>query len=207
MMKLGIIKAASSFGRFLANEALDRDFEVTAVSDSVEDLPEGWPLIDKSILELSKKDIEDFDVLIDCSEIRAGDGQTAIDETDYLVNILHGLNTRLVVIGSGSNLFTDDSRKQKVKEFLPAMKEQSDLLEKALKDLQDSSGFAWTYVAPPFHFDIEGPATGSYRTGSDFVIVDKKGAAAISYSDMAKAVVDELINRKYMNSMFTAVYQ
>lgn len=206
-MKLGIIKAASAFGRFVANEALDRGFEVSAISDNVSDLPEGWPLVDRDVLKLSKKDIEKFDVVINCSETRAGQGKMAITVMDHLIDIFSGTDTRLMVVGSGVNLFADDSRKQKVADFLPAMKDQSELLAKALKNLQNSSGFDWTYIAPPFHFEISGPTTGSYRTGSDFVIVDQKGAAAISYTDMATAVVDEISDQKFLNSMFTATYR
>ncbi|WP_125771842.1 NAD(P)-dependent oxidoreductase [Companilactobacillus furfuricola] len=206
-MKIGIIKAASSFGRFVANEALDRGFEVSAISDDVSELPEGWPLIDRDVLELSFKDIEQFDVVVNCSEVRAGQGEMAVSVMDHLIDIFAGSSTRLMVVGSGVNLFADDSRKQKVADFLPAMKEQSDLLAQAWGNLQASSGFDWTYLAPPFHFDISGPKTGSYRTGSDFVIVDQKGAAAISYADLALALVDEISEPQFLNSMFTATYR
>lgn len=206
-MKLGIIKAASSFGRFVANEALDRGFEVSAIGDSRSDLPEGWPLVDVDVLELSAADVASFDVVVDCSEFRAGQGELAVSQMKHLVKIFADSDCRLMVVGSGVNLFADDSRKQKVADFLPAMKEQSDLLGRAFEVLQGSSGFDWTYVAPPFHFEISGPATGTYRTGSDFVIVDQKGAAAISFADMATALVDEIENRQFLNSMFTATYR
>lgn len=206
-MKLAVISSADQGANFIIDEAVKQNIDVTAIDPQTGELSDNVPVIEKNVLELTKNDIEKFDVVVSEHSLRMGQGKKQIEINQHLVSIFQNTDTRLIVVGSGSNLYTDDSRKKKVKDFLPAMKEQSDLLEQAYLVLKNSQNVDWTYVAPPFHYDVDGPATGHYRLGSDYVIVDKKGVAQISYADMALAIVDEIKNKKFPKQMFTATYE
>lgn len=206
-MKIAVIGATGKTGHLVVEQALKQGYDVTAIVRSPEKLQEDIPVIKRDILDLTKEDIEPFDVVVSCFGVRVGQEQQHIPVNKHFVDIFAGTDTRLIEVGTGANLYTDDSRNKKVLDFLPAMKKQSELLEEAYQVLQDSKDVNWTYLAPPFHYNFDGPATGRYRTGTDYVIVDKKGISEISYADLALALVDEIKNKQFEKQMFTATYE
>jgi hypothetical protein len=60
---------------------------------------------------------------------------------------------------------------------------------------EETSGWPWTYVTPPFNLTWEGRDTGEYIIGGEEFITNDKGESYISYLDFAKATVDIAENR------------
>ena len=85
--------------------------------------------------------------------------------------------------------------------FKPTAKGQG----RNLLELQASKGITWTFISPSAYFDSEGPRTGSYQKGKDHLLVNSKGKSYVSYSDYAKAVVDEIEHPQHINERFTVV--
>jgi len=61
----------------------------------------------------------------------------------------------------------------------------------ALEIFRDVDHLDWTYVSPPALIEA-GERTGSYRTGTDTLLVDDSGASRITHPDFAIAIADEL---------------
>ncbi|MFN3435036.1 MAG: NAD(P)-dependent oxidoreductase, partial [Sphingomonas sp.] len=53
---------------------------------------------------------------------------------------------------------------------------------------------------------VEGPRTGTFRTGGDRLITDDAGESRISFADYAIAMADELEQHRHSRSRFTAAY-
>ncbi len=63
----------------------------------------------------------------------------------------------------------------------------------------------WTYISPPAQL-TPGIRTGSFRLGSDELLVDASGLSAISMEDFAVALLDEAERPKHHRARFTAAY-
>ncbi len=74
-----------------------------------------------------------------------------------------------------------------------------------LKDLRGETGVDWTFFSPAAFIE-EGPRTGTFRLGTDQLVVDDKGESRISFADYAIAMVDELEQHRYSRARFTAAY-
>ena len=78
----------------------------------------------------------------------------------------------------------------------------------ALAVLKNSRSL-WTAITPPAYLEV-GPRRGTYRTGTDSlvyeVLEDGTKKSSISYADFAIALVDEIDQRKYLNTRFTVGY-
>jgi uncharacterized protein len=63
----------------------------------------------------------------------------------------------------------------------------------------------WT--DPDFHrMFVAGDRTGTFRLGTDQLLVDANGKSSISYEDYAVALVDELEQPKHLRRRFTVGY-
>ena len=74
-----------------------------------------------------------------------------------------------------------------------------------LEDLRGETGIDWTYFSPAAVIE-QTPRLGTFRTGTDQLIVDDKGESRIGFSDYAIAMVDELERPQHSRARFTAAY-
>ncbi|WP_309628345.1 NAD(P)-dependent oxidoreductase [Brevundimonas sp.] len=74
-----------------------------------------------------------------------------------------------------------------------------------LDDLRAETEIDWTFFSPAAVIE-ETPRLGTFRTGTDQLIVDDKGESRIGFSDYAIAMVDELEQPKHSRARFTAAY-
>jgi putative NADH-flavin reductase len=72
-------------------------------------------------------------------------------------------------------------------------------------ELLRSSAIDWTYVAPAAFFE-PGIRTGSYRLGTDNLVVNDQGNSRVSMEDYAIAMVDELENPRHRRQRFSVGY-
>jgi putative NADH-flavin reductase len=207
-MKIGIIGATGASGSLIASEAINRNMDVIALIRNRQKLLLPVPYIEKDVCALTRQDIEKLDVLVSTFGVPLGQEEEHLSVTRHLIDILTGLQTRLIVVGSAGHLFSDESRTSRYYETeIPPgiLKNGSIMLERVNLMLKNSSGVIWTYFAPAINFIAEAPRTGQYRTGTDVVLRDRNGNSQISYADYASAVLDEIQRPQYLYQLVTAI--
>lgn len=208
-MKIGIIGASGKAGTKILKEALERNHEVTAIVRDASKLEEKQvPTIEKTIFDLTPKDINAFDVVVNAFGAPIGEEQAHVDAGHALIEAAKGTNTKILVVGGAGSLYVDEEKTLRVVDtpdfpelFVPTATGQG----RNLKELQETTDVTWTFISPSAHFDDEGKRTGSYQSGKDRLLMNSKGDSYISYADYAIAVLDELENPKHINERFTVV--
>lgn len=193
-MKIGVIAANGKEGRLIVKEALDRGMDVTAIVRSA-NKTEAKKVILKDIMDLTKNDLKNFDVVVDAFGVWDPDKMNLHSVTlNHLADILSGTSTRLLVVGGAGSLYTDKTHSLKIsetpdfpKEYLPV----ANGMGKALDELRKRNDVKWTYISPAAVFDPEGKRTGSYVLAGEEFTTNEKGESYISYADYAIAMVDE----------------
>jgi len=206
-MKIGIIGATGKSGQKLTNEAIERGLDITAIVRDASKLTHSVQTIEKSILDLTTEDIQQFDVVINTFAAPLTDAEQYVVMGKHLITIFKDVSTRLIVIGGAGRLFVDEAATTQVfdtpdfPEFLvPSSKKQYD----SYLELKASS-IKWTYVSPSAFFDPEGERTGNYLVGNDHLIFNSKGESYVSYADLAVAIIDEAVNGAYIGTAITVV--
>lgn len=193
-MKIGVIAANGKEGRLIVKEALDRGMDVTAIVRSA-NKTEAKKVMQKDIMDLTKDDLKDFDVVVDAFGVWDPAKMDLHSVTlNHLADILSGSSTRLLVVGGAGSLYTDKTHSLKIsetpdfpKEYLPV----ANGMGKALDELRKRNDVKWTYISPAAEFDAEGKRTGSYVLAGEEFTTNERGESYISYADYAIAMVDE----------------
>jgi len=193
-MKIAVIGANGKAGRLIVEEAVNRGLDVTAIVRG-ENKSVAKNFIQKDIMALTKDDVKDFDVVIDC--FGAWTPETLPMHTttsQHLCDILSGSDTRLLIIGGAGSLYVDKEHTQKVletkdfpAEYLPTATAQSAELD----ELRKRNDVKWTFVSPAADFQAAGERTGEYILAGEEFTLNAKGESIISYADYAIAMVDE----------------
>ncbi len=210
MMKIGIIGANGKAGSLIMNEALERGHEVTAIVRNPEKLQnDNVTIIQKDIFDLKTDDLDSFDVLVNAFNAKFGEEYLHTTSGEVLIRELSGLpNTRLVVVGSGGSLFSDEKRDERIHEtagFPQQFMDTALQMQKNLEDLENTDDVNWVYISPSGLFDAEGERTGKYETGTDVVLTNSTGESYTSYADFAVALMDEVEYPKHHNERFAVV--
>lgn len=200
-MKIGVIAANGKEGRLIVKEALDRGMDVTAIVRSA-NKTEAKKVMQKDIMDLTKDDLKDFDVVVDAFGVWDPAKMDLHSVTlNHLADILSGSSTRLLVVGGAGSLYTDKTHSLKIsetpdfpKEYLPV----ANGMGKALDELRKRNDVKWTYISPAAVFDPEGKRTGSYVLAGEEFTTNEKGESYISYADYAIAMVDEAEKGNYL---------
>lgn len=208
-MKIGIIGASGKAGKLIAQEALDRGHEVTAiVRNAVKVQGTGAAVLEKDVFDLKQADLAAFDVVVNAFAAAPGQEHLHVDAGNALIDALKGTSVRLLVVGGAGSLFVDDAKSIRVfdtpdfpEAYLPTARNQG----KNLETLRGQQAVTWTFLSPSAFFNPEGRRTGAYESGQDHLLINSKGDSYISYADYAIAVLDEIENPKHINERFTVV--
>ncbi|TDB93010.1 NAD-dependent epimerase/dehydratase family protein [Micromonospora fluostatini] len=213
MSNVVVFGAGGTAGSRIVAEAARRGHRVTAAvrrPEAVSYLPAGVQVVTgDATSERSVRDLApEADVLV--VAIGGGTRDLWVDAARNLVDTLRDLPDppRIIHMGGGSTLCTPQGGRFLDEPDFPAEYRDSALGQADALDYYRSTadGVPWTYVSPPpleFH---PGERTGRYRTGTDEPVVDRSGRSAISYEDLAVAIVDEIENPRFTNRRFTAAY-
>lgn len=209
-MKIGIIGASGKAGNLILKEAVERGHEVTAiVRDAAKAKSQNVHVLEKNIFDLKTEDVKDFDIIVNAFKAPTGEEHLHVEAGRVLIEALKGApHTRLIVVGGAGSLFVDEAktvRKCDTPEFPEVYLATAKNMGKNLEELQNTSGFQWTYISPAGFFDAEGKRTGTYQKGKDQLLFNSKGQSYISYADYAIAVLDEIENPQHRNERFTIV--
>lgn len=193
-MKIAVAAANGKEGKLIVEEALKRGMDVTAIVRS-ENKTAAKKVIQKDIMDLTREDLEGFDVVADAFGVWDPAKMYLHSVTlKHLADILSGSRTRLLVVGGAGSLYMDKIHGLKLsetpdfpKDYLPV----ANGMGQALEELRKRDDVAWTYISPAAVFDPEGKRTGSYTLAGEEFTVNEKGESYISYADYAIALVDE----------------
>ncbi len=212
-MNILIFGASGDVGSRTLNEALSRGHSVTAAvrrENQIQTLPQEV----KPILCDIAGDIDltphmaGIDVIISAVRPAEGSEKLLAPLTQKILDAAQKSGTRLITVGGAARLKLPGKETTVLSEpnFLPpsvvpiatACQEQSLLFEK-------NTTANWSYICPPALLQ-PGERTGSYRLGSDTLVVDAQGNSQISMEDFAVAIIDEAEIAQHIQQFFTAAY-
>jgi hypothetical protein len=204
-MKIAIIGATGNMGERLTKEAVTRGHQVTAISHNAEKL--------KALEGVAKAecDLADEAKLAGCLK-----GQdAAILSVRFQPNDVKpvfaaartaGVN-RMAIVGGAASLFNKDGvRLLDQPGFPDFIKVEAAPAAAALDWIKANvTDLDWVFVSPSMMLQA-GERTGKFRLGHDHLLVDDKGNSAISYEDLAVAILDELETPAHHRERFTVGY-
>lgn len=204
-MKIGIIGATGKTGNAVLQLALQKNIDVTAIVRNKSRLTVSVPTIEKDIFDLTAADLKPFDAVVCTFASSKKSDYPRVNQ--HLVDILKGTETRLIVVGSGSTLFIDENRSKTVGDKLPIIMRNSSRNHLKARQILQTSGLNWTYMAPPMNYLPNGQETGTYQVGHDVLLHDHNGDSSISYADMAHALIDEILQPQNERQLMTVAWQ
>jgi len=206
-MKIAVIAATGKAGSLICQEAYSRGHEVTAVVRNPSKVDTSkYGLIVRDLFVIRVEDLKGFDIVVSAYGAPFGKEQEYITSMRKFISVMEDLpDTRFFVVGGAGSLYTDATRTKRAYTLIP---EQYVAVPKAMFDAfgeLKNSKVKWTFQSPAFTFDPNGPRTGKYTLGSDYLINNSAGKSYISYADFAVAMVDEMEHGQFICKHFTAV--
>ena len=207
-MKIAVIGASGSAGSLILGEALARGYEVVAVVRDKKKLNLAVDVLEKDVFSLEKNDLKDFDVVVNALGFFSDDTLNLHKKsTEHLLKLLQNEKTRLIFVGGAGSLYVDNNKTQlkDTQDFPEEFYPLASAMSEALDVIRAEKNVQWTYFSPAADFDFDGEKTGEYVLGGEEFFLNEAGDSYISYKDYAKALVDEIENKKFINKRFTAV--
>lgn len=207
-MKIAVVCANGKAGKLIVREAVNRGLDVTAVVRG-ENRTAAQKVLTRDLFDLTRADLEDFDVVIDAfgawTEDTLPQHSTSLK---HLCDILSGTSTRLLVVGGAGSLYVNPEHTAVVcdgpdfpPQFLPLAKAQG----KALEELRKRNDVQWTFISPAGDFQAEGERTGEYILGGEELTLNSRGESVISYADYAIAMIDEAVQGDHIQKRISVV--
>lgn len=210
-MKIALIGANGTVGQRILQEALTRGHEVAAIvrdSSSIAQTHEKLVVVtgDLSAQGSISKAVVGYDVVISAYGPRHGQEAEMQAVAQGLVAAVQqaGVKRLLVVGGAGSLEVAPGLQLVDAPSFPEAWKPIAQAHGEALAVYRKAE-LDWTYFSPAAMFQ-PGERTGSFRLGTDQLVVDEKGDSIISTEDYAIAMVDEVENPRFIRKRFTIAY-
>ncbi len=207
-MKIAVVCANGKEGKLIVKEAMDRGLDVTAVVRG-ENQSAAKKVIQKDLFDLTKADLEGFDVVIDA--FGAWTPETLPQHSTslkHLCDLVSGKNTRLLVVGGAGSLYVNPEHTVQVMDgpdFPDIFKPLASNMGKALEELRARNDVKWTYISPAGDFQADGARTGKYILGGEELTLNSKGESVISYADYAVAMVDEAVKGSHIQQRISVV--
>lgn len=207
-MKAAVAAANGKAGKLIVKEAVARGMDVTAIVRG-ENQTEAKSVIKKDIFDLTKQDLEGFDVVVDALGAWTPDTvQNIYGAVNHLTDVLKGTDVRLLIVGGAGSLYVNPEHTQTVVDVTPFPEEAMPVVNahgKALEELRKVDDVKWTYVSPAGDFQADGERTGKYILGGEELVLNSKGQSVISYADYAIAMVDEIESGKHVKERISVV--
>lgn len=216
MKKILLIGASGFVGSAILNEAINRDYKVTAVVRNPEKITlenENLSVIKadvssaETVAELSKS----FDTVVSAYNPGWTNPNIAEETASVYNSILAGVKKagvkRLLCVGGAGSLFCAPGVRLMEtgaipEAFMPAVKALADFY---LDVLTNETEIDWVFFSPAGSI-APGERTGRFRLGKDDLLVSKDGNSNISVEDYAVAMIDEVENKNHHQERFTIGY-
>jgi putative NADH-flavin reductase len=212
-MNIALIGASGFIGSALLDEALARNHAVTALVSHPEKLAARANLtaVATDVLDEARlaARLRGHDAVIS-----AFSGHAQGDILGYYMKGIRSIIAAtkaaavprlLVVGGAGSLQVAPGMDLLDTPEFPAQWKPTAEGAREALQLLRQEPVLAWTMLSPAAVI-APGPRTGTFRIGSDRLLVDANGDSRISLADYAVAMIDELEKPVHSRQRFTVGY-
>jgi uncharacterized protein len=198
IVKILILGASGTVGAHIAAEALRRGHDVTAAGrDDITATDAGGVAHGAA----------GHDVVVSAAFDRSNPEALLDIVRALLAGLARAGVERLILVGGAGTLVAQDGRPvMDLDDFNPAYRAEAQAHRDALALLREAeTRIDWTVITPPRSF-ADGGRTGSYRTGSDELLLDENGLSRISLEDFAAAVVDEAETPQHLRTRFSVAY-
>ena len=205
-MKVALVGASGNAGSRILTELVSRGHEVTAIARNVDKIEaaKGVTLVaaDADDPAALAEAIKGHDVAISSLKFADSDAGKLIEAARK-----SGVG-RYFVVGGAASLKAPGSDQRIIdsgqipEAFMPEIRAGANFLDR-LK--QEPEGLDWTFVSPSMMF-VPGERTGTFRTGTDELLVAEDGKSSISYEDFSVSLADEIENPKHNRSRYTVGY-
>lgn len=214
-MRITVFGAAGSVGSRVVAEAVSRGHEVTAVVRDPARFHELHAAADTRTGDAG--DVEDVaelsagqDVVISATRPVPGSERDLVSTVKALLAGLTRTGVRLLVVGGAGSLTVPGTGGTTVLDdptFRPpgAYRDLAVACTEQLEACRSETVVDWAYLSPAAVLE-PGQRTGSYRLGTDELLVDAAGGSTISIEDLAVALLDEAEWPKHHRTRFTAAY-
>lgn len=203
-MNVALIGATGNVGSRILHELVSRGHHVTAIARHA-DAAAGEGVTTRSIdaydSDTLAAAIAGHDVAVSALPFRTTDPAVLIEA------VRKAGVPRYLVVGGAASLFMPGTRTRLVdsgqipEEWMPEIRGGIAFLD-ALKATSDID---WTFLSPSMFFG-PGERTGTFRLGTDELLVAADGKSHISYEDYAIALVDEIEQPQHRRARFTVGY-
>jgi putative NADH-flavin reductase len=212
-MKIALFGASGTIGQRIAQEALKRGHEVTAIvrdpsrielSNPQLTVKRGNVLNPDSVTQV----VAEHDVVV--SAIGPSQNQPAPALSEAAHSLLDGVKLAgvkrlLVVGGAGSLEVAPGVQLVDTPDFPAAWKPVAQAHRDALEVYRQNNDLDWTYFSPAA-FIAPGERTGKYRLGTEQLVTNEQGESRISAEDYAVALLDEIEQPRFIRQRFTVAY-
>jgi putative NADH-flavin reductase len=214
-MKIAIIGATGFVGSAVLNEALNREYEVTAIArDPSKITVKSEKLIlvaaDVYDTEALSKVLKGHDAVV--NTFNAGwanpnlyDDFIKGSESIQQATKLSGVKRLLVVGGAGSLEIAPGEQLVDSPQFPAEWKTGASAARDYLNIIKKENDLDWTFLSPAIHLH-PGTRTGAFRLGTDQPVFDADHKSEISVEDMAIAILNELEQGQFIRRRFTLGY-
>ena len=207
-MKIAVVCANGKAGKLIVKEAAGRGLDVTAVvRENNQTVAE--KVIKKDLFDLTKADLEGFDVVVDAFGAWVEDTlpqhSTSLKK---LCDLLSGTKTRLLVVGGAGSLSVNPEHTLCVSDgpdFPDIFKPLAAAMAKALSELRERNDVKWTYISPAGDFQADGERSGKYILAGEELTLNARNESIISYADYAIAMVDEIVSGNHIGQRISVV--
>ena len=213
-MRIALIGATGFVGSAILQEALDRGHEVTAIARDPEKLklhPKCHPQRgDVYNAEEVARLVSGHDAVISAFSPSKTDPdirEKHVQGVKTLITAMKqaGIKRLLVVGGAGSLEVKPGLRVIDTPEFPDQWKGTARATADVLQLLRREHDLEWTCLSPSAMLQ-PGTRTGTFRLGTDQLLVDAKGQSQISMQDYAVAMIDEVEKPAHIRQRFTVGY-
>lgn len=208
MKKVTVVAANGRVANKVIAEAVARGFDVTGFGRG-ENNTKAQHYVQKDLFDLTADDLKDFDAVVDAVGAWTLDSLYVIPKAAaFLVGLLKGSETRLVVVGGAGSLYVNKEHTSTVElqpSFPDSYKGVSAAHGLALATLRASESVKWTYISPAGDFQADGERSGKYILGGEELTLNSRGESIISYADYAIALVDEIEKGNHVQQRISVV--
>jgi len=209
-MNVVVYGATGNSGSEIVKELLRRGHKVIGVARNVEKLKDRAGVAAKAD-DLSK--VDSIAAIIKGADVVVSAYQPPADNTDALVDVTKRQveavkksgGPRLVVVGGAGQLEVAPGVTLIKSGHLPQEYMAIAISHEKAAEALKASNINWTYIAPAAFF-VPGERTGTYRTGTNNLVMDAKGESKISFADYAIAMADEIEKPKHERQLFSVGY-
>ena len=215
MSRIVVFGGSGYAGQLIVAEAVKRGHEVTSVTRSEPQSPiAGARHISGSIYdaELLRQIASDADVFLSAVPSQSG-GQRLPSALPHLMEICTDRGIRFGVVGGAGSLLVEEGGLELRVAFADVLPAESmpeiNTHAEVLQDLRESpDAFDWFFLSPALAFGahVPGEHLNTYRIGGDVMLKDPDGNSAISGTDFADAVLDEIELHTHHRARFSVAY-